>query len=100
MTAPPILEQTLKEAARVEALARLRKIEGQVRGLAGMVEAERYCVELLTQISSIQEALRGVGKVIMQNYLEHCATTAIRKGGRQAEEAYREILDLMYKYVR
>lgn len=93
-------EQRLKEEARRDASVRLRKIEGQVGGLLKMVEEDRYCVDLLTQVSSVQEALRGVGKVIMQNYLEGCATTAIRKGGVQAEQAYREILDLMYKYVR
>ncbi len=65
-----------------------------------MVVEDRYCVDLLTQISSVHEALRGVGKVIMRNYLESCASAAIRRGGRAAEEAYGEVLDLMYKYVR
>lgn len=96
----PVLEQTLQSEAREEAATRLRRIEGQVRGLRNMVAEDRYCVEILTQISSVQEALRGVSKVIMRNYLEHCASEAIRKGGRRAEEVHREILDLMYKYVR
>lgn len=100
MSGLPVVEQALKGHARQEAATRLRKIEGQVRGLLNMLEEERYCVDLLMQISSVHEALRGVGKVIMQNYLESCATTAIRKGGHPAEQAYGEILDLMYKYVR
>lgn len=96
----PVLEQTLKAPAREEAGVRLRRIEGQIRGLLAMIEEDRYCVDVLTQIASVQEALRGVGKLIMRNYLESCAAEAIRRGGRSAEQVYGEILDLMYKYVR
>ncbi|HEV2288717.1 MAG TPA: metal-sensitive transcriptional regulator [Candidatus Acidoferrales bacterium] len=82
-------------------LKRLRRIEGQVRGLQKMVEADRYCADILVQISSVQEALRGVGRNLMRNHLRHCATDAIRKGGaRHAEAAYDELLDLIYKYSR
>ncbi|HYU52773.1 MAG TPA: metal-sensitive transcriptional regulator, partial [Gemmatimonadaceae bacterium] len=62
-------------------LTRLRRIEGQVRGLQKMVDDDRYCADILTQISSVQEALRGVGKELMRNHLKHCATGAIRAGG-------------------
>src|SRR6266487_3099763 len=65
-------------------LTRLRRIEGQVRGLQKMVEEDRYCADILTQISSVQEALRGVGKELMRNHLKHCATGAIRAGGEEA----------------
>lgn len=82
-------------------LKRLRRIEGQVRGLQKMVEADRYCADILVQISSVQEALRGVGRNLMRNHLRHCATDAIRKGGaRHAEETYDELLDLIYRYSR
>ena len=81
-------------------IKRLRRIEGQVRGLQNMVDDDRYCADIMTQISSVQEALRGVGKELMRNHLKHCATGAIRSGGGEAERMYDEILDLMYTHNR
>ena len=81
-------------------LKRLRRIEGQVRGLQKMVVEDRYCADILTQISSVQEALRGVSRELMRNHLKHCATGAIRTGGHQADEMYDEIVDLMYTHNR
>src|SRR6266705_2702541 len=81
-------------------LTRLRRIEGQVRGLQKMVEEDRYCADILTQISSVHEALRGVGRELMRNHLKHCATGAIRTGGRRADSMYDEIVDLMYTHSR
>lgn len=79
---------------------RLRRIEGQVRGLQKMVVEERYCADILTQVSSVQEALRGVSRELLRNHLKHCAATAIRSGDPQAEEMYDEIVELMYKHGR
>ena len=81
-------------------LNRLRRVEGQVRGLQKMVEEDRYCADILTQISSVQEALRGVGRELMRNHLRHCASAAIRVGGERADEMYDELVDLMYTYSR
>jgi DNA-binding FrmR family transcriptional regulator len=82
-------------------LKRLRRIEGQVRGLERMVEEDRYCVDILTQISSVQEALRSVGRELMRNHLRHCATEAIRKGSpEEAETVYDELLEILYKNTR
>lgn len=81
-------------------LTRLRRIEGQVRGLQKMVDEDRYCADILTQISSVHEALRGVGRELMRNHLKHCATGAIRTGGREADEMYDELVDLMYTHSR
>ncbi|HEX9084637.1 MAG TPA: metal-sensitive transcriptional regulator [Gemmatimonadaceae bacterium] len=81
-------------------LKRLRRIEGQVRGLQKMVDEDRYCADILTQVSSVQEALRGVGRELMRNHLKHCATGAIRTGGREADSMYDEIVDLMYTHSR
>jgi DNA-binding FrmR family transcriptional regulator len=81
-------------------IKRLRRIEGQVRGLQKMVEEDRYCADILTQISSVQEALRGVGKELMRNHLKHCATGAIRSGGGQADRMYDELVDLIYTHNR
>ena len=71
---------------------RLRRIEGQVRGLQKMVEEDRYCADIMMQISSVQEALRAVGRELMRNHLRHCATTAIRSDDARAEEMYDEIV--------
>ena len=66
---------------------RLRRIEGQVRGLQKMVEEERYCADVLTQVASVQEALRGVGKALLGNHLRHCATEAIRSDDQGQRDA-------------
>jgi CsoR family transcriptional regulator, copper-sensing transcriptional repressor len=81
-------------------LKRLRRIEGQVRGLQKMVEEERYCADVLTQLSSVHEALRGVAREVMRNHLKHCATSAIRTGDESAEQMYDELLELMYTHAR
>lgn len=82
-------------------LKRLRRIEGQVRGLEKMVGEDRYCADILVQISSVQEALRAVGQELMRNHLRHCASQAIRKGSRaEAEAMYDELLKLIYTHAR
>ena len=79
---------------------RLRRIEGQVRGLQKMVEDDRYCADILTQISSVHEALRSVGRELMRNHLKHCATRAIRSNQADAESMYDELVDMMYTHSR
>ena len=82
-------------------LNRLRRIEGQVRGLQKMVEDERYCADVLTQVSSTQEALRGVGRAMLRNHLKHCASAAIRSDDPAAAEAmYDELVELMFRSAR
>ena len=77
-------------------LKRLRRIEGQVRGLQRLVEEDRYCADILVQISSVQEALRSVGRALMKNHLRHCASEAIRDAAPgRAEAMYEELLNLM-----
>ena len=87
-------------AGKERNLKRLRRIEGQVRGLQRMVEEDRYCADIMTQIASVHEALRGVGRELMRNHLKHCATAAIREGDTPAEAMYDELLELMYRTVR
>jgi DNA-binding FrmR family transcriptional regulator len=86
--------------ARARNLTRLRRIEGQVRGLQRMVEEDRYCADILVQIASVHEALRAVGRELMRNHLRHCAATAIRASDAEAEAMYEELLELMYRHVR
>ena len=81
-------------------LKRLRRIEGQIRGLHKMVEEDRYCPDIITQIASAQEALRGVGRQLLRNHLKHCATAAIKKGPREADATYDELLELVYRHLR
>ena len=81
-------------------LRRLRRIEGQVRGLQKMVEDDRYCADIITQVASVQEALRGVARQLMRNHLKHCAATAIKQGEPEAQAMYDELLDLVYKHLR
>ncbi|MDZ4674159.1 MAG: metal-sensitive transcriptional regulator [Gemmatimonadota bacterium] len=86
---------------KTAALHRLRRIEGQVRGLQRMVDEERYCAEVMTQVASVQEALRGVSKALLQNHLRHCAAAAIRSGDPdRAEAMYAELIDLMQRGSR
>lgn len=77
-------------------LKRLRRIEGQVRGLQRLVAEDRYCADIVVQISSVQEALRSVGRALMKNHLRHCAADAIRDNAPgRAEAMYEELLNLM-----
>jgi DNA-binding FrmR family transcriptional regulator len=87
-------------AIKARNVTRLRRIEGQVRGLQKMVEEERYCADVMVQIASVHEALRSVGRELMRNHLKHCATNAIRAGGSEADAMYDELLELLYRYGR
>ena len=86
--------------AKTRNLKRLRRIEGQVRGLQKMIEEDRYCADIMTQISSVHEALRSVGRELMRNHLRHCATAAISHGGQEADDMYDELVELMYRHAR
>lgn len=92
----PIGAQTREEATR-----RLKRIEGQVRGVQRMVEEGRYCPDILAQVAAVHAALRGVGKLLMRNHLQHCVTDALRSGDpAAAERTYDEVTELMYRHVR
>jgi len=82
-------------------LKRLRRIEGQVKGLQKMVEDERYCPDVLVQMSAIHESLRAVERILMKDHLQHCATEALRSGdARQAQQTYDELTELFYRHAR
>ena len=91
------VDPQLKDANR----NRLRRIEGQIRGLQKMVKEDRYCADIITQVASVQEALRGVARNLMRNHLHHCAAKALRSGKREEAEAmYDELLELIYAHLR
>jgi CsoR family transcriptional regulator, copper-sensing transcriptional repressor len=80
---------------------RLRRIEGQVRGLQRMLEDDRYCPDIIVQVASVQEALRGVARNLMRNHLRHCAAQAMRSGDKNtSEEMYDELLETIYTHLR
>lgn len=88
------------DAVRAANLRRLRRIEGQVRGLQKMVEEERYCADILVQLSSVQEALRAVGRELLRNHLKHCAADALRAGEAEAAAMVDELVALMHAHGR
>lgn len=91
----------MNDDTRTKTLKRLARIEGQVRGIQRMVTEDRYCADVMTQIASVHEALRAVGRELMRHHLEHCATEAIRsEDPAQADAMYDELMALMYKAVR
>ena len=82
-------------------LNQLNRIEGQIRGLQRMVEDDRYCPEILVQVSAAHEALRKVSQVLLRNHLSHCVTSAIQSGDeRRSQAIYDELSDLFNKYAR
>ncbi len=93
MTSLPIYEEELQKDLQ----DRLSRIEGQVRGVARMLEGQRLCMDVLQQLASIQAALRGVTKTVLRNYLERCATDAIRSGDAAI---YDELIEAIYKFVK
>jgi DNA-binding FrmR family transcriptional regulator len=90
---------TVDPEIKAGTLRRLTRIEGQIRGLHKMVESERDCADILVQISSVQQALRGVSQQLMRNHLRHCASTAIRAGSSTPDSMYDELLDLIYRHA-
>jgi DNA-binding FrmR family transcriptional regulator len=91
------VDPQLKNANR----KRLRRIEGQIRGLQKMVAEDRYCADIITQVASVQEALRGVARNLMKNHLHQCAAKALKSGRKDETEAmYDELLELIYAHLR
>ena len=91
----------IQSEEKADALRRLSRIEGQVKGLKRLVEEDTYCVDVMNQISSVHEALRSVGKILMRNHLQHCVTDALREGDEaKAEKTYQEMMDLIYKFAK
>ncbi|MCW3096032.1 MAG: hypothetical protein JWL77_1650 [Chthonomonadaceae bacterium] len=91
----------IQNEEKEDVLRRLNRIEGQVKGLKRLVEEDTYCVDVMTQVSSVHEALRSVGKILMRNHLQHCVTDALREGDEgKAEKTYQEMMDLIYKFAK
>ena len=88
----------MQKEAKAETLKRLNRIAGQVRGLAGMVEADRYCIDILTQLSAVRAALRKVEDEILRDHVNHCVAGAIKSGNKTDQR--KKIDELMQVFAR
>jgi DNA-binding FrmR family transcriptional regulator len=91
----------MRTDAKESALRRLRRIEGQVRGLIRMVEADRYCIDIVTQISAARAALRKVEEEVLHDHVAHCVENAITSGNK-AEQRHKvaELMDVLSRMAR
>ena len=87
-------------AAKEAHLKRLRRIEGQVRGIQRMVEEEKYCIDILTQVSAATKALQSVALGLLDDHMAHCLVDAARKGGAEQDEKLQEASDAIARLVR
>jgi DNA-binding FrmR family transcriptional regulator len=88
------------EANKDDHLKRLRRIEGQVRGSAKMVENDTYCIDVLTQVSAVTKALQSVALNLLDEHMGHCVVQAARKGGAEQDAKLREASDAIARLVR
>jgi len=85
---------------RADHLCRLRKVEGQVRGIAHMVENDRYCVDVLTQVSAVNRALQEVALGLLDDHIRHCVLDAARDGSTESEQKLAELAEAMRRAMR
>jgi DNA-binding FrmR family transcriptional regulator len=90
----------LDSSDKVRNYNRQRRIEGQVRGLQRMVEEDRACADVLTQIASVQEALRAVGRELLRDHLKHSARAAMHQGEAATEAVCDELVELVFRHGR
>jgi len=89
----------MQHSSSKSVVTRLRRIEGQVRGVSGMVEEGRYCIDILTQVQAIKAALKKVEDELLKNHAAHCVEEAIRDGDVGAQQQkFTELVDLIGKY--
>ncbi|GAA1570874.1 metal-sensitive transcriptional regulator [Kribbella hippodromi] len=87
-------------AEKTSHLKRLRRIEGQIRGLQRMVEEDKYCIDVLTQVSAATKALQSFSLELLEEHLAHCVVEAAQRGGPEAQEKVREASDAIARLVR
>jgi DNA-binding FrmR family transcriptional regulator len=81
-------------------LARLKKVEGQVRGIHKMIEDDRYCIDVLQQISAATRALQGVALHLLDEHMAHCVVNAVKAGGKEKEAKLREASAAIARLVK
>jgi CsoR family transcriptional regulator, copper-sensing transcriptional repressor len=87
-------------ARRDDYLKRMKRIEGQVRGIERMISEEQYCIDILTQVSAVTKALQAVSLGLLDEHMEHCVQDAVRAGGPEAEAKLREASAAIARLVR
>jgi DNA-binding FrmR family transcriptional regulator len=87
-------------ASKEQYLARLRRIEGQARGLQKMVQEEKYCIDILTQVSAMTSALQSVALGLLDEHLNHCVVQAAAEGGDEADQKIKEASQAIARLVR
>ena len=87
-------------ARRDDYLKRMKRIEGQVRGIERMISEEQYCIDILTQVSAVTKALQAVSLGLLDEHMAHCVTDAVRSGGPDAEEKLREASAAIARLVK
>jgi DNA-binding FrmR family transcriptional regulator len=88
------------EMSKDDLLRRLRRIEGQVRGIAQMVEDDRYCIDVLTQISAATKGLQSVAVGMFDDHLRHCVVTAVNEGGDEADQKLTEVTAVVERLLK
>ena len=90
----------IEPALKAANLKQLRRIEGQVRGIARMIEGDRYCADIVTQVAAVRESLFSVSSNLLRNHLAHCASQAFREGGHRSDCMVNELLELTRRLAR
>lgn len=88
------------EMSKDQLLARLRRVEGQIRGLQQMVEADRYCIDVLTQISAVTKALQSVAVGMLDDHLRHCVADAVSSGGPEGDRKLAEATEAIQRLIK
>lgn len=88
----------INEETKKDILPRLRKIEGQIKGIHKMIEKERYCIDIVNQVTAAQRALDQVNLKVMQRHIESCVTDAVKSDG--GAPIMRELMETIYKFIR
>ncbi len=88
----------INEETKKDVLPRLRKIEGQIKGIQGMIEKERYCIDIINQVTAAQRALDQVSLRVMRRHIESCVTDAVKADG--GDPIIGELMETIYKFIR
>jgi DNA-binding FrmR family transcriptional regulator len=86
--------------SRDDYLTRLRRIEGQVRGLQRMIERDEYCIDVLTQVASVSKALQGVGMGLLDEHVRHCVAAAVQEGTEEGDAKITEAMQAVERLLR
>lgn len=81
-------------------LTRMKRIEGQVRGIERMIEEDQYCIDILTQVSAVNSALRVVALALLDDHMRHCVAGAVHEGGDEADVKFQEVADAIARFAR